>query len=100
MIRYIESVTSPGVSDPKNEDRVYFNNESIGVIDGATGLGDKNYLSSKYSDAEYLAECARLFFSTNLNKNTNTKNIIEQFILSFTNKNKEKLVEMRFVIAP
>ena len=61
MFNNIQWKSHPG-NKTGNEDRVFFNQRLIGVIDGATGLGTKIYNEEEKSEAEKLAEMAAIFF--------------------------------------
>jgi hypothetical protein len=64
-LEIIDSVSDPAKPGAENDDRIGWNESAAFVIDGATGLGDP-VLAPPASDAAWLAEHARRFFTTHL----------------------------------
>lgn len=54
----IDTITDPGKDSRPNEDRFGFNDDCAFVLDGATGLGDQQYMEGFGSDAAWMAHFA------------------------------------------
>lgn len=54
-IRVLDSISKPGNPAKANEDRLGYNDAAAFVIDGATGLGDRQYMAGAGSDAAWIA---------------------------------------------
>ncbi|SMC60305.1 hypothetical protein [Rhizobium sp. RU36D] len=52
----LDSITDPGKPDRPNEDRFGYNDVAAFVLDGATGLGDRQFMDGHGSDAAWIAE--------------------------------------------
>ena len=58
QIDVIDSISDPGKPERANEDRLAWNASSAFVVDGATGLGDQQFMTGFGSDASWIAEFA------------------------------------------
>lgn len=54
----LETISDPGKAGRANEDRLGFNDCAAFVVDGATGLGDRQFMHGFGSDAAWIAEFA------------------------------------------
>lgn len=52
----LDTITDPGKPGRPNEDRLGFNDVAAFVLDGATGLGDRQFMEGYGSDAAWIAE--------------------------------------------
>ncbi len=57
-LNIIDAVSDPGKLGRANEDRAGYNNHAAFVLDGATGLGDQQFMDGYGSDAAWMAEFA------------------------------------------
>ncbi|WP_176083648.1 hypothetical protein [Martelella sp. HB161492] len=58
----IDHITDPGTAGGTNDDSCGWTEDSVFVIDGATGLADRQYMAGHGSDAAWLAHLATEFF--------------------------------------
>ncbi|MEJ8311540.1 hypothetical protein [Agrobacterium larrymoorei] len=58
QIDVIDSISDPGKPERPNEDRLAWNASSAFVVDGATGLGDQQFMTGFGSDAAWIADFA------------------------------------------
>ncbi|THF53867.1 protein phosphatase 2C domain-containing protein [Allorhizobium terrae] len=58
QLTIIDTITDPGKDDRANEDRLGHNADCAFVLDGATGLGDQQYMEGFGSDAAWMAQFA------------------------------------------
>lgn len=58
QIDVIDSISDPGKAERSNEDRLAWNASSAFVVDGATGLGDRQFMTGIGSDAAWIADFA------------------------------------------
>lgn len=58
QIDVIDCISDPGKPERANEDRLAWNASSAFVVDGATGLGDQQFMTGFGSDAAWIAEFA------------------------------------------
>ncbi|OLP44460.1 protein phosphatase 2C domain-containing protein [Rhizobium oryziradicis] len=58
QLTIIDTITDPGKDDRANEDRLGYNGDCAFVLDGATGLGDHQYMEGFGSDAAWMAQFA------------------------------------------
>lgn len=58
QIDVIDSISDPGKPERANEDRLAWNASGAFVVDGATGLGDQQFMTGFGSDAAWIAEFA------------------------------------------
>jgi hypothetical protein len=58
QIDVIDSISDPGKPERPNEDRLAWNASSAFIVDGATGLGDQQFMTGFGSDAAWIAEFA------------------------------------------
>ncbi|MDQ1186522.1 hypothetical protein [Agrobacterium larrymoorei] len=56
QIDVIDSISDPGKPKRPNEDRLAWNASSAFVVDGATGLGDRQFMTGFGSDAAWIAD--------------------------------------------
>jgi hypothetical protein len=56
QISIIDTISDPGKQGRANEDRLGYNSHSAFVLDGATGLGDRQFMDGFGSDAAWIAE--------------------------------------------
>ncbi|PYB75442.1 hypothetical protein [Rhizobium wuzhouense] len=56
QISIIDTISDPGKQGRANEDRFGYNKHSAFVLDGATGLGDRQFMEGYGSDAAWIAE--------------------------------------------
>ena len=56
QISIIDTVSDPGKASRPNEDRLGYNGHAAFVMDGATGLGDRQFMEGYGSDAAWIAE--------------------------------------------
>ena len=54
----IASITDPGNPEKPNEDRLGHNADAAFIFDGATGLGDQQFMKTHGSDAAWIADLA------------------------------------------
>ncbi|TPP11511.1 protein phosphatase 2C domain-containing protein [Rhizobium glycinendophyticum] len=55
-ISIIDTISDPGKQGRANEDRLGYNSHSAFVLDGATGLGERQFMEGFGSDAAWIAE--------------------------------------------
>lgn len=58
QLTIIDTITDPGKEGRANEDRLGYNTDCAFVLDGATGLGDQQYMEGFGSDAAWMAQFA------------------------------------------
>lgn len=58
QLTIIDTITDAGKDDRANEDRLGYNGDCAFVLDGATGLGDRQYMEGFGSDAAWMAQFA------------------------------------------
>lgn len=78
-LKVIETITRPGSTFKENEDRVGFNQCCAFVLDGATTLGDVQFMKGYGSDAAWLSEIAK----QNLEREVRPDSDLGQFIANF-----------------
>ncbi|MVA25714.1 protein phosphatase 2C domain-containing protein [Agrobacterium vitis] len=72
----IDTISDPGKSDRSNEDRLGYNEQAAFVLDGATGLGDVQFMEGYGSDAAWIAQFAAKRLTTELTYDTNVTEVI------------------------
>lgn len=77
-ISVIDSISDPGKPGRANEDRLGHNGSAAFVIDGATGLGDRQFMEGYGSDAAWIAEFAAIHFAERLNRSADPKAVLRQ----------------------
>jgi hypothetical protein len=78
QISIIDTISDPGKDTRPNEDRLGYNRDAAFVIDGATGLGDRQFMDGYGSDAAWIAEFAALRFAERLDRNADPKAVLRQ----------------------
>ena len=78
QISIIDTVSDPGKAGQPNEDRLGYNSDAAFVIDGATGLGQRQFIEGYGSDAAWIAEFAAIRFEQRLNRSTDPKTVLRQ----------------------
>ena len=79
----IENVISePGSPRRINEDTLGYNDHCVFVIDGATGLGDKQYISETGSDASWFAQFAKNYFIQHMDGETSSATVIKSMMIA------------------
>lgn len=78
LISIIDTISDPGKETRPNEDRLGFNRHAAFVIDGATGLGDRQFMEGYGSDAAWIAEFGAIRFAERLNRSADPKTVLRQ----------------------
>ena len=78
QISIIDTVSDPGKAGQPNEDRLGYNSDAAFVIDGATGLGQRQFIEGYGSDAAWIAEFAAIRFEQRLDRSTDPKTVLRQ----------------------
>ena len=78
QISIIDTISDPGKDSRPNEDRLGYNSHAAFVIDGATGLGDRQFMDDYGSDAAWIAEFAALRFADRLTGSADPKAVLRQ----------------------
>jgi hypothetical protein len=78
QISIIDTISDPGKPDRPNEDRLGYNRDAAFVIDGATGLGDRQFMEGYGSDAAWIAEFAAIRFEQRLGRSADPKTVLRQ----------------------
>ncbi|MFN3363706.1 MAG: hypothetical protein ACK40W_07060 [Allorhizobium sp.] len=76
QISIIDTISDPGKDTRPNEDRLGDNSHAAFVIDGATGLGDRQFMDGFGSDAAWIAEFAALRFAERLDSSSDPKAVL------------------------
>lgn len=76
QISIIDTISDPGKPDRPNEDRLGYNRNAAFVIDGATGLGDRQFMEGYGSDAAWIAEFATIRFEQRLDRDADPKTVL------------------------
>jgi hypothetical protein len=76
QISIIDTISDPGKDTRPNEDRLGYNRHAAFVIDGATGLGDRQFMKGYGSDAAWIAEFAALRFAERLDRSADPKAVL------------------------
>lgn len=78
QISIIDTISDPGKDTRPNEDRLGYNRHAAFVIDGATGLGDRQFMEGFGSDAAWIAEFAALRFAERLDGGADPKAVLRE----------------------
>lgn len=78
QIDVIDSISDPGKPERANEDRLAWNASSAFVVDGATGLGDQQFVTGFGSDAAWIAEFAAKRLMSEVTPETDFADIIRR----------------------
>ncbi|MCC8934756.1 protein phosphatase 2C domain-containing protein [Rhizobium sp. 'Codium 1'] len=78
QISIIDTVSDPGKAGRPNEDRLGYNSDAAFVIDGATGLGQRQFMEGYGSDAAWIAEFAAIRFEQRLTRSADPKTVLRQ----------------------
>lgn len=78
QISIIDTISDPGKDTRPNEDRLGYNRHAAFVIDGATGLGERQFMEGFGSDAAWIAEFAALRFAERLDGGADPKAVLRQ----------------------
>ncbi|MBB4956031.1 serine/threonine protein phosphatase PrpC [Agrobacterium vitis] len=76
QLTIIDSLSDPGKEGRPNEDRLGFNACSAFVLDGATGLGERQFMDGFGSDAAWIAQFAAKRLTHELSFDTNVTELI------------------------
>ncbi|MBU1315167.1 MAG: protein phosphatase 2C domain-containing protein [Alphaproteobacteria bacterium] len=74
----LDTITDPGKPGRPNEDRFGFNDCAAFVLDGATGLGDRQFMEGHGSDAAWIAEFAATRLSERLDGSIDPAAVLRQ----------------------
>ncbi len=77
-ITIIDTISDPGKPDRPNEDRLGYNRQSAFVIDGATGLGDRQFMDGYGSDAAWIAEFGTMRLAERLDALADPATVLRQ----------------------
>ncbi|MGF9691751.1 hypothetical protein AAIH46_02950 [Rhizobium sp. 0TCS1.26] len=75
-IDIIDTITDPGKAGRANEDRLGFNRDAAFVLDGATGLGDRQFMPAYGSDAAWIAEFAAARLTDSFTANADVRQTV------------------------
>lgn len=78
QISIIDTISDPGKEGRANEDRLGYNRDCAFVIDGATGLGDRQFMEGHGSDAAWIAEFTAIRFAERLDRGAEPKAVLRQ----------------------
>lgn len=78
QISIIDTISDPGKPGRPNEDRLGHNRDTAFVIDGATGLGDRQFMEGFGSDAAWIAEFAAIRFAERLDRDADPRTVLRQ----------------------
>jgi hypothetical protein len=76
QISIIDTISDPGKETRPNEDRLGYNRHAAFVIDGATGLGDRQFMEGYGSDAAWIAEFGAIRFTERLDRKSDPRTIL------------------------
>ncbi|MFN7023883.1 MAG: hypothetical protein ACK4QP_05070 [Pseudorhizobium sp.] len=77
-IEIVDTITDPGKRGGPNEDRLGYNASSAFVLDGATGLGERQFMDGCCSDAQWIANFAVTRLGERLDPRSNVKQILRE----------------------
>lgn len=77
-ISIIDTISDPGKEARPNEDRLSYNRDAAFVLDGATGLGDRQFMEGYGSDAAWIAEFGAIRFAERLGGSADPKAVLRQ----------------------
>ncbi|MDQ1198970.1 hypothetical protein [Agrobacterium sp. SORGH_AS 787] len=78
QIDVIDSISDPGKPERENEDRLAWNASTAFVVDGATGLGDRQFMTGFGSDAAWIADFAAKRLMSEVTPEANFADIIRR----------------------
>ena len=76
QIAIIDTISDPGKPGRANEDRLGYNRDAAFVLDGATGLGDRQFMEGYGSDAAWIAEIAAIRFEQRFDSSADPKTVL------------------------
>ncbi|WP_244474721.1 MULTISPECIES: hypothetical protein [unclassified Rhizobium] len=77
-ISIIDTISDPGKQGRANEDRLGYNAHSAFVLDGATGLGDRQFMEGFGSDAAWIAEFGTTRLAQRLDATADPATVLRQ----------------------
>ena len=78
-IKVIDSLSLAGSANRVNEDTFGSNEHCVFVIDGATGLTDRQYMAANGSDAAWLVDHARQYLEENLHDRCSPRLVVAEW---------------------
>jgi len=78
QISVIDTISDPGKQSRPNEDRLGYNRHAAFVIDGATGLGDRQFMDGYGSDAAWIAEFGTMRLAERLDALADPATVLRQ----------------------
>jgi hypothetical protein len=78
QISIIDTISDPGKPGRPNEDRLGYNRNAAFVIDGATGLGDRQFMEGYGSDAAWIAEFGTMCLAERLDATADPAAVLRQ----------------------
>ncbi|NBB50981.1 hypothetical protein GVN24_22120 [Rhizobium sp. CRIBSB] len=78
QLSVIDTISDPGKESRANEDRLGYNRHAAFVIDGATGLGDRQFMDGYGSDAAWIAEFGTMRLAERLDALADPATILRQ----------------------
>lgn len=78
QLSVIDTISDPGKENRANEDRLGYNRHAAFVIDGATGLGDRQFMDGYGSDAAWIAEFGTMRLAERLDANADPATVLRQ----------------------
>lgn len=72
----LDTISDPGKPGRPNEDRFGFNENAAFVVDGATGLGERQFMDGYGSDAAWIAEFSVERLSARLDADADPKSVL------------------------
>lgn len=76
----LDKISDPGKADRANEDRFGHNGDCAFVVDGATGLGDRQYMDDYGSDAAWIADFAATRLAARMTADASAPEVIRAVI--------------------
>ncbi len=78
QLSVIDTISDPGKESRANEDRLGYNRDAAFVIDGATGLGDRQFMDGYGSDAAWIAEFGTMRLAERLDALADPATVLRQ----------------------
>jgi hypothetical protein len=78
QLSVIDTISAPGKESRANEDRLGYNRDAAFVIDGATGLGDCQFMDGYGSDAAWIAEFGTMRLAERLDALADPATVLRQ----------------------
>jgi hypothetical protein len=78
QISIIDTISDPGKQGRANEDRLGYNSHSAFVLDGATGLGDRQFMEGYGSDAAWIAEFGTIRLTERMDATADPATVLRQ----------------------